>query len=46
MEVIETKQDAIKYIQGGNNAKEIMALLENLSDLFGTEERDEEEEDA
>jgi hypothetical protein len=45
MEVIETKEDAIKYIQGGKNAGDILTRLEQLSTLLGSEEEENEEVD-
>lgn len=42
MEVIETKQDAIKYMQGGKTAEDILTRLEQLSSLLGSEEEENE----
>jgi hypothetical protein len=48
MQVIESKQDAIEYLQAGKKAGDILQRLEQLSQLLGdtdAEEGEEEEND-
>jgi hypothetical protein len=44
MQVIETKDDAVKYLQEGKKASDILLRLDQLSVLLGSP--DSEDEDA
>jgi hypothetical protein len=45
MQVIESKQDAIEYLQAGKKAGDILQRLDQLSQLLGDTDAEGEEEE-